>query len=372
MPRSIADASAKRTQVQSQFFQKQLAGEEGPSLETAKRLCDIVTEFSLLQPWKILADRDLILVEDPQSGDVCYCSVMGALGEVYSLHVYIGPESYRFYRRVSAGEPIMFGDFFASQRGLSAEFVRFSELTLPDRQLLHDVGHTARKRVRAPIFRAYRPGYYPWYVTQQEATLLIRCLQAVITVCRMLPNDKSAYWAEEDVYPFLVPVGSDESRRDYEIKLVKALEPPPAPLQITPLKPAQVQGIRKENFPPGGVFEVDHFFSSVMTGEKNERKACLRVGMVADAATGIVFPPVLAKPEDATADILVTAIVKAIQTARCLPREVHVTDKTFKVLLEPLAEELGFSVRVRRSMAALELAKDHLLSMMGDPGPYLG
>jgi hypothetical protein len=333
--------------VQSQFFQKQLAGEEGPSLETAKRLCDVVTEFSLLQPWKILADRDLILVEAPQSGDVCYCSVMGALGEVYSLHVYIGPESYRFYRRVSAGEPIMFGDFFASQRGLSAEFVRFSELTLPDRQ-------------------------YPWYVTQQEATLLIRCLQAVITVCGMLPNDKSAYWAEEDVYPFLVPVGSDESRRDYEIKLVKALEPPPAPLQITPLKPAQVQGIRKENFPPGGVFEVDHFFSSVMTGEKNERKACLRVGMAADAATGIVFPPVLAKPEDATADILVTAIVKAIQTARCLPREVHVTDKTFKVLLEPLAEELGFSVRVRKSMAALELAKDHLLSMMGDPGPYLG
>jgi hypothetical protein len=96
------------------------------------------------------------------------------------------------------------------------------------------------------------------------------------------------------------------------------------------------------------------------------------VEMVADAATGIVFPPVLAKPEDATADVLVTAIVKAIQTARCLPREVHVTDKTFKVLLEPLAEELGFSVRVRKSMAALELAKDHLLSMMGDPGPYLG
>jgi hypothetical protein len=27
---------------------------------------------------------------------------------------------------------------------------------------------------------------------------------------------------------------------------------------------------------------------------------------------------------------------------------------------------------VRKSMAALELAKDHLLSMMGDPGPYLG
>ena len=372
MSRSTEDVPSKGSKVQSQFFQKQLAGEEGPSFETGRQLCDIVTEFSLLQPWKILADQDLILVQDPQSGDVCYCSVMGALGEVYSLHVYIGPESYRLFRRVAEGAPIMFGDFFASQHAVSAEFVKFSELTLPDRQLLHEVGHPPLKRVRAPIFRAFRPGYHPWYVTQQEATLLIRCLQAVITVCRMLPNDKSGYWAEEDVYPFLVPVGSDESRRDYEIKLVKALEPPPAPVQITPLNPDQVQKIRKENFPPGGVFEVDHFFSTAKIGEKNERKACLRVGMAADAATGIVFPPVLAKPEDATADILVTTIVKAMQTARCLPREVHVTDKTFKMLLEPLAEELGFSVHVRKSMAALELAKDHLLAMMGDPGPYMG
>jgi hypothetical protein len=372
MPRSIGDAPAEITKVQSQFFQKQLAGEEGPSFETAKQLCDIMTEFSLLEPWKVLADGDLVLLQDPQSGDVCYCSVMGALGEVYSLHVYVGPESYRLFRKVAQGEPIMFGDFFASQRALSAESVRFSELTLPDRQLLHDVGHPPRKRVRAPIFRAFRPGYHPWYVTQQEATLLIRCLQAVITVCRTLPSDKSEYWPEEDVYPFLVPAGNEEGRRDYKIRMARTLEPPPAPVQVTPLNPAQIQKIRKENLPPGGVFEVDHFFSTAKIGGKNERKACLRVGMAADAATGIVFPPVLAKPEDATADILVTAIVKAMQTARCLPREVHVTHETSKLLLEPLATELGFAVRVRKSMAALELAKDHLLAMMGDPGPYLG
>ena len=238
--------------------------------------------------------------------------------------------------------------------------------------MLHDVGHPPRKRVRAPIFRAFRQGYHPWYVTQQEATLLVRCLQAVITVCRLLPNGKSDYWPEENVYPFLVPVGSDESHRDYEIKLVKALEPPLAAVQIPQLNPVQIEKIRKQNLPSGGVFEVDHFFSTEKVGEKNERKACLRVGMATDAATGIVFPPVLAKPEEATGNILATALVKAMQTAGCRPREVHVTDKTFKVLLEPLATELGFSVRVRKSIAALELARNHLLAMMGDRCPYLG
>jgi hypothetical protein len=368
----MGDAPANKIEVQSQFFQKQLAGEEGPSFETAKQLCDLATEFSLLQPWKFLEDQDLILLEDPDSRDICYCSVMGALGEVYSLHVYIGPESYRLFRRVAEGGPIMFGDFFALQHALSAEFVRLSELTPPDRQLLNDVGHPAQKRVRAPIFRAFRPGYHAWYLTQQEATLLIRCLQGIITFCRTLSNDRSAYWGEESVYPFLVPVGSDESRRDYEIKLVKAPEPPPAPLPIIHLNTVQVEELRKQNLPPGGVFEADHFFSTAKIGDKNARKACLRVGLVADAATGMVFPPVLAKPEDATGGILATALVKAMQTARCLPREVHVTEHAFKLLLEPLAKDLGFPVRVRKSMAALELAKDHLLAMMGDPGPYMG
>ena len=373
MPKPIKADSAGSGEVQGCFFRKQLAGEEGPSFETAKRLCELAAEFSAQGPWRFLEDCDLVLLEDPQSHEICYCSVMGALGEVYSLHVYVGAESYRFYRKLAAGEPITHGEFFASQRAVSVEFVMPSEMTPPDRECLRAIGHPVQRGIRIPVFRAFRPGYHPWYVAQHEAVLLIRCLQAVLTFCGTLPKGHgTAYWEEQDVYPFLFPTGSEEDRRDYEVKLVRTFEPPTVSPQIPHLSAAQLNETRARNFARGGVFEVDHFFSSAPVGNKNEHKACLRMGLVSDAASGIVFPPVLGKPEDSTGDILVAAVANAIQTAECLPREIHVQQSAFKIPLEPMATDLGFSIRLSKSMLALKMAKDHLLAMMGEPGPFTG
>ena len=334
MRKLVKAGSVGSGEVQSPFFQKQLAGEEGPFLETAKRLCQLAAEFSNLEPWKRLGDQDLVLLEDPQSREICYCSVMGALGQVYSLHVYVGGESYRFFCKVAAGEPIAHGEFFASQRAVSVEFVMPSDMTPPDRELLRAIGRPVQRGIRVPIFRAFRPGYHPWYVTQSEAVLLIRCLQAMITFCKTLLEDTgTTYWHEQDVYPFLIPAGSDENRRDYEVKLARATEPPTVPLQVPRLDAAQINGIRAKDLARGGVFEVDHFFSSAPIGDKNERKACLRVGLVSDAASGIVFPPSLGKPEDCTGDILVAAVLKAITTARSLPREIRRAAEGFQTTL---------------------------------------
>lgn len=373
MSRTVRTDPAGSGEVQTPFFQRQLAGEDGPSFETARHLCELAGEFSAERPWKLLADRDLILLEDPQSGDVCYCSVMGALGEVFSLHIYIGAESYRFYRKVSAGEPVSAGEFFASQHALSVELIPASKATPLDKQLLKAVGYPTQKGVRIPQFRSFRPGYHPWYVTQQEATLLIQCLQAVLALCRGLTgSDADSYWDQEDFYPFLSPLGSDASRRDYAVNLVKASDPPPATLQMPQLDAAEIERVRAKNYAPRGVFEADHFFSSAMVGEKNERKACLRVGLVTDAATEFLFPPELGKPEDCTGDVLVRAILAAVKTGHRLPQEVRVKERDYKVVLEPLAASLGFSIRLAKSIPSTELAKDHLLGMMGEPPPFVG
>ncbi len=373
MSRKVKTDPAGSGEVQGRFFQMQLAGEEGPSMETVSRLCELAWEFAALQPWRLLTDQDLILLEDPQSGDVFYCSVMGALGEVFSLHIYIGAESYRFYRKVSDGVPISAGEFFASQHALSIELIPASTATPPDRQLLKAVGYVLQKRVPIPQFRAFRPGYLPWYVTETEAVLLIHCLQAVLAVCRTLTDgDADKYWGKEDVYPFLFPVGNEVSRRDYAMKMVKASDPAPAPLQMPSLDAAGIKDVLGRNYAAGGVFEADHFVLRAGVGAKNERKACTRVGLVTDAATGIVFPPELAGPEVSVGDILARAILTAAKTAQSLPHEVRVKDKNYRALLEPLAESLGFSLRLAKSIPSLELAKDSLLDMMGEPAPFGG
>jgi hypothetical protein len=352
------------------FFEKQLVREEPLSFEMAERLCGLANEFSALHPWEILGDQDLILMEDPQSQQICYCSIMGALCEVFSLHVYVGAESYRLYRKIAAGKSMTAGDFFASQRGVFVEFVKSRELTPPDREVLRAFNYPTKRDGFAPIFRALRPGYHPWYATEHEGRLLARCMQAVIAFfSTMSVGGSSGYWDRADVYPFLVP--TDEIQADYKIKMVKAPEPPIAPPQVPEMDETLLTKARERNFPVAGALEVDHFFGAGMIGGKHERKACFRTGLATDARSGFVFQPELGSPQDSTGEILLRVVLNAVLSGRFIPQELRVRHQESQVLLEGLARRLGSSVRVVKKLPALDHAKNHLLSMMGDAGVFM-
>jgi hypothetical protein len=103
-----------------------------------------------LKPLSFVDDGNLILVETATPAETCYCSVMGALGEVFSLHAYIGEESFRGLSRVLAGKQVFPSEFFATHRGVSVEFVKASELTPPDRELLKHFKHPFGRGMAAP------------------------------------------------------------------------------------------------------------------------------------------------------------------------------------------------------------------------------
>ena len=368
MPKAKTRDAIASTQQPGCFFENQLQGEESLSFQTAERLCGLATEFLVLRPWEFLGDQDLVLMEDPQSRQTCYCSIMGALGEVFSLHVYVGAESYRLFRKIASGKPITVGDFFASQAGVSVEFVRASELSAPDREVLRSLDYPTKRGGLAPTFRAFRPGYHPWYVTESEGELLALCMRAVIVFCRTMSARDGDFWDQVDVYPLLVPI--DEVQTDYEIRMASAPEPPTVPRQHPEVDETLLAKVREMNYAIAGALEVDHFFGAGMVGHAYERKACLRMGLATDARSGLVFEPQISSPQDSTGDILLRVVLNAILGGHFVPEEIRVRHKEFLMLLEGLAHRLGSSVRVAKSLPALDHARNHLLAMMGDPGVF--
>jgi len=368
---SGSDGAVGRAKESRRFFVKQLAGEQPLSFETASQLSRLAAELFAMQPWEFLEDEELILIKDGESGEICYCSIMGALGQVFSFQVYTGADSYRFFRRIASGKPLSAGDFFASIRGVSVEFVTAKGQTPPDRELLDAVGRLYKRGKRAPIFRALRPGYHPWYVTEGEAKTLVCCLQGIIPFCRhALEHEDIDCWKNEDVFPFLVPKAGDETPKLLEIRLVNAPEPPLAGSQPAQLDEALISGILHKNLPRGGALEADHFFTGAPIGEKNERKACMRIAMVSDADSGFAFQPELGKPEESTGELLVRALLGAMRDGRCVPREVRVRQKDFKILLSTLSKRLDIDVRLTKSLPALDALKDDFLAMIGDAGEF--
>jgi hypothetical protein len=372
MPKSGKTPSPKDPVSPDLFFEKELAGESALTRATATKLYDLGADFYALRPWDVLSDQDLIMLEVPDTGEMCYCSVMGALGQVFSLQVYIGPEGYQLFKRVAVGQPITAGEFFASLRSVSVEFVASGELTPPDRRLLRAFSHPFRKGVVCPMFRAGRPGYHPWHVTEDEGRLLALCLQTVLVFCNHLLSHRAvAYWGKEDIYPL---VSLDTGRR-HNRKCKVTL----TPAQWTPLNifgPSdydkdRVARILKKGHPVTNILEVDHFYGAATFGGKHERPACMRVAIATDARSGFAFPPVLGEPSDTKGDLLVRVVLGAIESAASIPQEIRVKGADSAMALSSLANVLGLSVQVAESLPALEEFKQHMLRMMGDPGTVL-
>lgn len=353
------------------FFQEQLKGEDPPAFATMRALYDLSGEIFARQPWSVLADEDLVLVEGASPGETCYCSVMGALGEVLSLHVYLGSHGYRLFSDIRSGDAFTVGEFFARARCLFVEFVKLGELTAPDQALLKSMGHTRRRGGRAPMFRSVRPGFYPWYVTESEARVLMECERATLAFWDIfVQNPEQDFWEKEDVYPLLVPLGQKGKERGYQIRSAQA----PLPPRVTPGPPvldaARVKQVRDSGFPSQGIWEVDQFYGAGMIGTENERKACFRIAIAINVETGFAYPPVVVSPNCSDGEALTQAVFHAIDGAHGLPVEVHVRSRESKLLLEPLARALGFPIKIKKSLPALDFAKSELLKMMGDPGPF--
>jgi hypothetical protein len=370
---STPQAAMSDRQTPPEFFKKQLAGESPLTFSTAERLFALATAFIAVRPWDFLEDQHLILLKSPLSNETCYCSVMGALGEVFSLHAYIGDASYSYFKKMAAGTPISIGEFYGSLRGVYVEFVGLSELTPPDRELARVFGHQLKRGLKVPIFRALRPGYHPWYPTENEGFVLAECLGAVLALCkRMLKGDAQDYWKDAGVFPFLVPAQECGSGERYDVEMVKVSKSPATTPEPAPLDQDRIREIRDRRYPVRGVFEADHLYGGGMIGKKDERKACVRIGLVADGNSGMLFPPELGMPERPTSDIIATVVLKAVESARRVPREIRVDQPQLKTLLEPLAAELGITVRSVKHLPVLQEAKQELLALMGDPGPFIG
>jgi len=67
------------------FFAEELKGRSRWLRATGLKLCRLAGELAAHQPWARLAETNLVFVHDAVRGENDACSVMGMLGEVFSV-----------------------------------------------------------------------------------------------------------------------------------------------------------------------------------------------------------------------------------------------------------------------------------------------
>ncbi len=332
-----------------------------PTLEDWKALYEAARDFGKIECWKWMADSDLFGVQNPATGEISYCCIMGMAEEVYGLCAYSGSEGLAGYLKVECGE--------VSPEDVETMFIQDS-LTLfyEDRDAVQkedmDVIKGLRVKFRGhnawPVFRQFKPGYHPWFFTQQEALFFKVLLGQAIDVALRFREDKE-----------LLPA---KSRNRYFVRVPSKREGTivwrdewrePAPVRCEELPLGSVDEIRIRRIKgtvsrQKGALEIDCFLTPAPVQEKpDERPFYPDAVVMIEHDSGIVTDLQLANLSERRKTVQ-EAFLHHIETIKSVPEMVLVRKEDVFRSLEPLAAALSVNLTMTEKLRHMDNFKEGL------------
>lgn len=332
-----------------------------PNLAQKARLYEAAIAVKEMAPWKWMTEEAVFGVQNPETGEIGFVSVMGTLGEHYAIAVYLGREGLSGFWKVH-NEQIDYPEELLHVPHLQASFENRSELTKQDRDEIKELGLRFRGRHEWPMFRSYRPGYFPWYLEAEETQFLALVLEQLVEVApRVRGNRKLLYVEGYDAY--LVRVAKeDEEGLTWEDgrKEMPPVEPKPIPLSMNLQALEHLKSLPQSDTR----IEMDLFLFPARIGKRGERPRCAFMLLVVEGKQGLVLGSEMLEPDptiEAMYGMVPLTIVALLANMGLVPKEVRVRTHVLEQLLQPLVEELGFEVKRSRRLPALDQAKEFMM-----------
>ncbi|MBC8447934.1 MAG: hypothetical protein H8D78_09305 [Chloroflexi bacterium] len=332
-----------------------------PSRDEWRKLYAAAAAFKEAAPWEWLSEEDLFGVRNPESGQIGYGSIMGALGEHLALAVYPGSEGlegfWRMQRDTEANPTIIL-----EVPQLQASWEDRGELHQTDREVIKSLGLKFRGRQAWPLFRTWVPGYLPWFVSDADARFLTLALEQALDVALRMQEAPNLL---APLYDGIYLVRTAEEREGRLVWKDEWIEPEPLEEQplTTAIEAAELAALRQlpllkmtleaDLFPfPGGIQE-----------QEDPRPYFAYMLMLVESDSGFILGTDLMAPKPTLEAVWLQTpqtFLKAMQPLNGLPARVHVRSERLWDLLEPLTAELGIRLDMALSLPALDEAKGFL------------
>jgi hypothetical protein len=342
-----------------------------PEAEEFKKLCQLARFIQQQRPWKFMDETDVFGVQDPDTGELSFVSVMGIDESYKAIAVYRGVEglyAWREFEEMLEVDPETdeANDMLLEIPQLQMSFGLAEFLEDQDREVIKRSGVKFSKE--KPLFRSFWPGYFPWFLTRGEARQLIHVLQQTIEVAAQFYQDQS-----------VIPLNEDPEDRDYLIRIpypgdgpemlwrseIQEVEPPVS--QLVPFRVEDDVVQKLKDMPRGGPQEMDLFIVPKILGEEGERPRVLYGLMVADADSGYIFAMEALEAVNGI-DLLYAELPERVANIwlqeEMVPVEVRTCSVRVLNMLELCANDLDFQLSLQDELPAIDEAKISLLEQV--------
>ncbi|MFQ6105230.1 MAG: hypothetical protein ACE5OP_13225 [Candidatus Glassbacteria bacterium] len=336
--------------------------ENNPTLKQWQELYGTFLRVKEIEPWRWMEEIDIFGVQDPESGEIGFVSVMGTLGEHYAVAVYLGQEGLYGFWGFQEMEPDFPAEHLMEVPQIQASLENRKFLDEEDREVIRNLGLTFRGKQAWPLFRSYRPGFVPWSLEAEEARFLTHALEQTIDVALRFKEDESLLMMpDEETYLVRVPLKKKRGLV-WEDRMVRVS--PPEPYQIPVEVDSETLDALTRLPAKKTSLEVDLFMFPSMVWESSSRPFYTYILLVVDGHTGQILghDPLIADPSmEAMWGLIPGLVAKHLLKLGFLPQEIKVRSELMHTLLSTFVEELGVKLNPTRNLRKLDTARKAML-----------
>lgn len=339
-----------------------------PSLEEARQLYQVALRVKELAPWKWMEESDIFGVQNPETGELGFVSLMGMAEEHFAVAVYQGAEGLYGFWDMEYGGELADPQRLLEIPQLQASFEDREMLDKQDRELIKKLGLKIRGAKAWPLFRSYRPGFVPWFVTAAEARFLNHALAQTLEVAPRVRDDPDILYNEQDETDesYLVRVSHQQGDSlAWEDRRMRVSPPEPVriPVVLDISTIAQLKQLPQRDLK----LEIDLLSMPTPVGERGERPFLPYLLLVADSQSGMILGFEVLKVEDSLAGMQAQIPMKLahwLAQARLVPEEIVTRSRLMIELLNPLTKALNIKLKQSDSLPSVDALMGSMLGRL--------
>lgn len=340
--------------------------ENAPSLEEQRALYHIMARAKEVAPWEWMDELDVFGVQNPETGEVGFVSIMGSLGEHIAIAVYLGAEGlYRFWELENAG-PLIGPEMVLNTPHLQASFEDRDDVPAYDRNLIKQLGLKYRGKQAWPLFQSFAPGLVPWRLTAVEARFMHHALEQALEVAGRTKDDPDLL-RNEDEMEYLVRVPHQKNGEWVWGDEIRTILPPPPKEFRLPMNPHAMAVL--EHLPRTmGIIDVDFFWMPMPVGDRGERPYYPYMLIVVEPSSGFIMGSETMIADPSPDDMWAAVPMKVseiLARSRIRPKTMRVVSAPLASFLQPFAKLFDMEIKLLDELPDLENIKEMLMGLMG-------
>jgi len=316
-------------------------------------LYEMADRVKELAPWQWMEEGDIFGVQDPETGEIGFVSVMGMAGEHLCVGVYLGVNAlHQFFALQENAEVLLpweMGNLLLTIPQIQASFENWDLVDKEDAGIIRKLKLNYSGRNAFPLFRSLHPGCPPILLELEQIPFLTHILEQTLAVAPRYKEDISLLYPEDmgDEQRYLLRVPQEQDGEwvwKDEIRPIPALIPQPITFEVDVDMHEALQNVPRV----GNSVEIDLFMMMTPVDDKRDKRPFFPFALViVDAESGQVLSHDILSPLPSMQNMYSEVPQKVIDLLlgnNFLPHKIATQTRTITAILSDIFEELDVPV----------------------------